>query len=85
MAIAGGAKSAYKMRLDNGTLKIEHTTAMDTPAPLPAMAAILRGETVTVGGFDSVVVQTLVAQAIEIDRLSRLVSEVTASRAASVL
>ena len=73
------------MRLDNGALKIEHTTAMDTPAPLPAMAAILRGETVTVGGSDSVGVQTLVSQAIEIDRLSRLVSEVTASRAASIL
>ena len=85
MAVAGGAKSAYKMHLQNGTLRIEHTTAIDAPAPLPAMAATLRGETVTVGGFDSAVVQTLVSQAIEIDHLSRLVSEVTASRAANIL
>lgn len=74
MAVAGGAKSAYRMRLVDGTLKIEHTTAMDTPAPLPAMAAILRGETVTVGGFDSAVVQTLVGLQLGINaRLRNLI------------
>jgi hypothetical protein len=69
MAVEGGTRSAYKMRLVDGELKIESTTAMRTPPPLPAMATILNGGTAIVGGFDSAVVSKLVTQAQEIERL----------------
>ena len=60
MAIAGGATVAYRCKLVNGTLQRDKDTAMQTPAPLPAAASIMRGETVTVSGADVVVVARLV-------------------------
>jgi len=61
MAVSGGAKSAYKIKLIGDRMDIQSATAMDTLPPLPAAAAILRGEAVVVGGFDSAVVQRLVS------------------------
>lgn len=60
MAVAGGATVAYRCRLVDGKLQREQTTAMNTTYPLPATAAILRGETVVVAGSDMVVTARLV-------------------------
>ena len=69
MAIAGGATVAYRCRLVNGTLQRDKDTAMQTPPPLPATAAIMRGETVTVSGADVVVVARLVELELMADEL----------------
>jgi len=60
MAIAGGATVAYRCKLVNGTLQRDKDTAMQTPPPLPAASAIMRGETVMVAGSDVVVVARLI-------------------------
>lgn len=60
MAIAGGVTVAYRCVLVNGVLRREKDTAMKTLPPLPATAAIMRGETVTVAGSDVAVVARLV-------------------------
>ena len=69
MAIAGGATVAYRCRLVNGTLQRDKDTAMQTPPPLPASAAIMRGETVTVSGADVVVVARLVELELMVNEL----------------
>ena len=60
MAIAGGATVAYRCQLVDGTLQREKDTAMQTAYPLPATAAIMRGEAVVVAGSDVAVVARLV-------------------------
>lgn len=60
MAVAGGATVAYRCRLIDGALQREKTTAMSTTYPLPAVDAIMRGESVIVAGSDVVVVARLV-------------------------
>ena len=69
MAIAGGATVAYRCMLVNGTLQRDKDTAMQTPQPLPAAAAIMRGETVTVSGADVVVVARLVELELMVNEL----------------
>jgi hypothetical protein len=60
MAIAGGATVAYRCRIVDGKLYRDKDTAMKTVPPLPAVYALLRGETVIVAGADVVVVARLV-------------------------
>ena len=69
MAIAGGVTVAYRCKLVNGTLRRDKDTAMQTPPPLPAAAAIMRGETVTVSGADVVVVARLVELELMVNEL----------------
>jgi len=69
MAIAGGVTVAYRCKLVNGALRRDKDTAMQTPAPLPATAAIMRGETVTVSGADVVVVARLVELELMVNEL----------------
>ena len=69
MAIAGGVTVAYRCKLGNGTLQRDKDTAMQTPQPLPAVAAIMRGETVTVSGADVVVVARLVELELMVNEL----------------
>jgi hypothetical protein len=76
MAIAGGATVAYRCRLVNGTLQRDKDTAMQTPPPLPAAAAIMRGETVMVAGSDVVVV----ARLIELEQMVNELKESQKSR-----
>ncbi len=60
MAIAGGATVAYRCRIVDGKLYRDKDTAMKTVPPLPAIDALLRGETVIVAGADVVAVARLV-------------------------
>lgn len=60
MAIAGGATVAYRCRIVDGKLYRDKDTAMKTVPPLPAVYALLRGETVIVAGADVVAVARLV-------------------------
>lgn len=69
MAIAGGVTVAYRCKLVNGTLQRDKDTAMQTPPPLPAVAAIMRGESVTVSGADVVVVARLVELELMVNEL----------------
>lgn len=69
MAIAGGVTVAYRCKLVNGALQRDKDTAMQTPAPLPAAAAITRGESVTVSGADVVVVARLVELELMVNEL----------------
>ena len=72
MAVSGGATVAYKCKLINGHLQRDTTTAQGGLLPLPATAAILRGETVTVAGSDVVVVARLVELELEIKHLNAI-------------
>ena len=60
MAIAGGATVAYRCKIVDGKLYRDKDTAMKTVPPLPAVYALLRGETVIVAGADVVAVARLV-------------------------
>lgn len=74
MAIAGGVTVAYRCKLVNGSLQRDKDTAMQTLPPLPAAAAIMRGETVMVAGSDVVVVARLI-------ELEQMVNELKAELA----
>lgn len=76
MAVSGGATVAYKCKLINGHLQRDATTAQGGLLPLPAAAAILRGETVTVAGSDVVVVARLVELEHAVQRMSTRLSEI---------
>ena len=54
MAISGGATTAYRVKLVNGKVKIDGTTAaaIICAEPHEALTAILDGDTVTVQGSD---------------------------------
>ena len=69
MAIAGGATVAYRCKLVNGILQRDKDTAMQTPPPLPAASAIMRGESVMVAGSDVVVVARLIEVELMVDEL----------------
>lgn len=54
MAVAGGATTAYRVRMVSGKAKIDGTTAASyiCAKPHEAIDAILDGDTVTVAGAD---------------------------------
>ena len=71
MAIAGGATTAYKCSLQNGKLRIDHTTAAGSicVAVADAVPAILGSATVIVAGSDMWQLQCAFRdQGIEIER-----------------
>lgn len=78
MAVEGGTTVGYKCKLVNGVLTRTQTTALKIVCvkPLPAVVEILKGEAVTVAGFDVAVVARLVELEHAVQRMSTRLSEI---------
>jgi hypothetical protein len=71
MAIAGGATTAYKCKLENGSLVVAPTTKLrsECKSPQEALPLLTAGEEVTVAGSDMHELRLMVAAA-QMDKLN---------------
>ena len=74
MAVSGGATVAYICKIVDGQLQRETTTRSNCMLPVPAFAALMRGETVIVAGGDITVTAELVEWALRCKGLEERVN-----------